>query len=185
MGSIILISMTDEELVKLVQSGDMGAYEQLVRRYQRKLWAFVVRISRDEHEAEDVVYEALLALYKNIDRVDINRRFSTYMFQIAKNLAISKLRQRKVVVNLDRLENELAEDEKVYEQVVQNERKSVVREAVLKLAKNYQKVIELYYFEDLDYATISQKLKLPLNTVRTNLRRARARLAGLLADTDL
>jgi RNA polymerase sigma-70 factor (ECF subfamily) len=166
---------TDEQLVTAIQQGDVFAFELLVRRYQKKLHIFVLHIVRDEATAHDVVQESFINLYKTIDRVDTKQKFSHYVFAIARNSALSALRARRKTVPLDDLASAY-EDEYLFEGLMQAERTHMVRSALGKLDTKYARLIKLYYFDDLSYEEMSKKLRLPLNTVRTHLRRAKLML---------
>jgi RNA polymerase sigma-70 factor (ECF subfamily) len=169
---------TDEQLVLAVQEGDVFAFEVLVGRYQKKLHSFVSRMVSDSQMAQDIVQEAYINLYKTIDRIDAKRSFSIYVFSIARNTAISYLRQKKKHISLDMIE--LAEEERLYEQLVTRETQQTVRRAVAKLEPKYRRVIRLYYFDDVSYEQIAKSLQLPVNTVRTYLFRAKKILRDLL-----
>lgn len=171
---------SDIELVREVQQGDLFAFETLVKRYQRGIVSFVYRIVHNFETAEEVGQDTFFKLYQTIERLDTSKRFSTYLFEIAKNTAISTLRKQHKEVRLDEMA-EIAEDESFYEALAQSEKERSVREAVAELEEKYRLVLRLYYFDDLSYEEISTRLKLPLNTVRTHLRRAREALKPLLA----
>lgn len=170
----------DEELVRSIQQGDVLAFEILVKRYQRRLFSFVFHIIYDVHAAEEVVQDALFSVYQSIDRVDVAKKFSSYLFTIAKNTAISYLRRQKQTVSLGEIEELASEEETLYEELIEAEKQHRVRQSLLALEEKYRRVISLYYFDDLSYEEISQKLKLPVNTVRTHLLRAKQQLKEVL-----
>ena len=171
---------TDEELIRQIQKGDVLAFEILVKRYQRRLFSFVFRVVYDAHAAEEVVQDALFGVYKTIDRVNTTKKFSSYLFTIAKNIAISYLRRRKQTVSLEAIEEQASEEETFYEGFVNAEQQHHLKEAINQLEKKYRDVVTLYYFDDLSYEEISRKLKLPVNTVRTHLFRAKGELRKVL-----
>lgn len=170
---------SDEDLVRDIQNGDIFAFEGLVKRYQQRLLAFCRRILNDEFLAEEVVQDSLFKIYTTIERIDTSRRFSVYVFEIAKNRAISVLRSQRKNVSLEDIVL-ASEDATFYEQIAQSEDTQKVRQAINKLNDNYRKVINLYYLQDLSYEEIQKVLKIPLNTVRTHLRRAREALRKVL-----
>ncbi len=170
---------TDLELILAIQEGDVLAFEVLVKRYQYGLLAFTNRIVHDHAVAQEVVQDAFLKVYKYIDRVDPARKFSTYLFEITKNTAISALRAKKYTVSLEKVV-EATEDGSFYEDFVRADEGVWVRRAVNKLEKKYKKVITLYYFGDLSYEEISKKLSLPINTIRTHISRAKIELKKIL-----
>jgi RNA polymerase sigma-70 factor, ECF subfamily len=176
---IVETMMSDRELIQEIQNGNILAYEQLVCRYQRGLYVFVLRRVGNEHEAQEIVQDALYKVYQTIDRIDVERKFSTYVFEIAKNLAISFLRVRKPKISLD-IVAQMNDDTSLYEAIAKKETRETVQKAVRQLPKNYRDVITLYYFRDLSYVEVGKSLGIPLNTVRTHLRRARKLLKQLL-----
>lgn len=167
--------MTDEELVSKIQEGDVTFFEDLVRRYQKRLYPFVKRIVFDPNIAEEIVSDAFFNVYKTIERVDTARKFSSYIFTIAKNCAFSRLRKKHKNVPLDE-EITISEDESFYEAMVRKDEENALKSAIDNLPEKFKLVIRLYYFDELSYEEIGERLKLPLNTVRTHLRRAKAEL---------
>lgn len=174
-----MLKYSDEELVRLVQSGEIFAFEQLVKRYQQKLLGFVYHMIYDEHAADDIVQESFINLYKTIDRVDSTKKFSAYVFSIARNTTISYIRKYKKEVPLDDI-LAFSEEETLYGQLVQAEQAHTIEKALKQIPEQYQKAIRLYYFEDLSYEEVGKKLGLPINTIRTHLRRGKELLRTLL-----
>lgn len=169
---------SDEAIIRKIRAGDIAAYEEIVRRYQRPFFVFIHHMVPDWAWCEDLVQETFIKIYKSIDRIDTSRKFSTYAFEIAKNTAISHIRGAKKVISLSKVDIEA--DESLYERMTREESRERVRKAILKLRKSYKDVVSFYYFEDLSYEEISKKLKLPINTVRTHLRRGRQVLKEIL-----
>lgn len=163
---------SDADLVRAIQNGDISSFETLVDRYQRGLTSFVIHFIPDAQTAQDVVQDAFVRVYKTIDRVDPSRKFSTYVFEIAKNAALSVLRAKKHTIPLESIV-ELSDDAIFFEQYLRNDQAQRVREAVNRLPSKYRQVIMLYYFDDVSYEGISTKLQVPINTVRTHLKRAK------------
>ncbi len=170
---------SDCDLVRAIQKGDILAYEVLVRRYERGLFSFVFRIVRDDGEAQEIVQDTLFAVYKTIDRINPEKKFSTYLFEIAKNRAISCLRSRKSNISLDTVQ-EAAVDADFFERVVQMDEAKRIKKALADLPKAYAEAIRLYYFHDLSYVEVGKTMHIPLNTVRTRLRRGRQMLKKAL-----
>ena len=170
---------SDESLVRGVAEGDISAFEQLVGRYQSKLLSFVTYMVRDSQAAQDIVQESFISLYKTIDHVDTSRKFSSYLFSIARNTAISYLRSRIRHAPLEEAESVASLD--VPEALVTGkEEKERIETALDAIDTKYKKVISLYYFEDLSYEEMSRLLRLPVNTIRTHLRRAKDALRTVL-----
>ncbi len=171
-------SSSDEQLVQEVQQGNIPAFEALVNKYQHKLISFVVSVVRDHHAAQDIVQETFIHLYKTIERVHTDQKFSSYLYAIARNQAISFLRKRKTHVDISQAEDIAGEDSpELYAQ--QRDEQDRVESALAQIDKKYRKVLTLYYYDNLSYEEISKVLHLPVNTIRTHLRRAKAALKSL------
>lgn len=170
----------DKKLITLVQNGNVLAFEKLIIRYQNHLINFVNKIVHNRKDAEEIVQDTFLKIYQTIDRVDPEKKFSSYLFTIAKNTAISHLRQKKFTLPLK--EDLLVHpSESHLESLAKSQDQQTIKNIINKLPSSYRSVINLYYFQDLSYEQISQKLLLPINTVRTHLRRAKEKLRYQLA----
>jgi RNA polymerase sigma-70 factor (ECF subfamily) len=88
---------TDRDLVARARSGDEAAFEQLVRRYQPRIYKLAVHLLRDRSEAEDVTQETFVRAFQALDRFDGRSEPFTWMYRIAVNLSLNLLRTRKVV----------------------------------------------------------------------------------------
>lgn len=173
-----MVIQKDTDLIVRIQEGDVSAYELLVKRYQRPLIVFAFRIAGDIHAAEEIAQDALFSVYQTMDRVDPSKKFSTYLFAIAKNTGISYLRKKKSHISLD--DREIAFDAMLYETVAQKDQAEGVRSALEKLPPKYRYILQLYYFKDLSYGDIAKSLQMPINTVRTHLKRAKEMLKKIL-----
>lgn len=169
----------DNELIEAVQSGDIAAFEVLVRRYQHRVYAQLLRLANDHELAQEVVQDTFFSVYRTIDRVDPARPLLPYLFTIARNGIISRLRRDKREVAIDE-ESAVTSDAEIYERVSQEERKATLQAALDRLEPRYRSVLQLYYYEDLSYEEISTRLRLPLNTIRTHIRRGREQLRRLI-----
>ena len=166
---------SDKELILEIRSGDILAFEELVKRYQIKLLYFVLRIINSETDAEEIVQDTFVKIYSKIERIDVSKKFSTYLFEIAKNAAFSQLRKKKREVALDKA-YALGEEDRSLENLIRSEDAVGLRKAVSKLSDQHRQVLELYYFKDFSYKQIATRLHMPINTIRTHLRRAKVAL---------
>ncbi len=171
--------MSDERLVEKIQEGEILLYEELVRRYQKGLFVFVMRIIHDAHAGNDIVQDTFIKTYRSISRVNTKKRFSTYIFEIAKNTALSEIRRKKKNVSLKEIAD-VALEESFIEELYRTDLISGVRHAVLTLPAKYRNVITLYYFREMSYEDIGKHLRIPVNTVRTHLKRAKEELRKLI-----
>lgn len=173
-------TISDEALVRDVQEGSISAFEALVGRYQKKLHSFVTYLVRDDISAQDIVQESFISLYKSIDRVDTTKKFSTYLFSLTRNHAISYLRGRKIHLPLEHAADIATRE--LPETVIEQQDESRRIEAALQdIDEKFSRVIRLYYFDNLSYEETGKALGIPVNTVRTHLRRAKTALRKALS----
>lgn len=172
---------TDEELIGEIKKGNILAFEEIVRRYQNKLFAYVSHIVYNRTDAEEIIQDTFLKVYNKIKSVDTGQKFSSYIFAIARNTAISYLRTRKKDISLEKVV--LAdEEEDIYENLADSENRRTVICALNKLSRIQSNALKEYYFNDLSYKEIARKLQTPINTVRTNLKRGRENLKRIMND---
>jgi RNA polymerase sigma-70 factor (ECF subfamily) len=181
------VNHLETRLAKLARNGDREAFETLVDLYQDKIYYFALRMLGNAQEAEDVVQETFLRVYTNLDRYDETHKFSTWIYRIANNLCIDRLRRRKPTLSLD-FEDEngdttgagyavlSSEEDRPEEQMILSELQTTVRDAIEKLPDKYKSVVVLRYLHDLSLQEIGEVLDLPVTTVKTRVHRAREAL---------
>lgn len=171
--------INDKELVIKVKAGDFLAYEELVKRYEFKLIRYIHNWTRDDGLAEEVVQDALFKLYKNINKVDEAQGFAGYLYKIARNELMSRFRKEKMVLPL--IEEYVGDNgEHLYEDIDRKDTQKKVKKALGEIKDKHRKILELYFFEELSYKRIGELLGVPLNTIKTNLRRAKAAMLNKL-----
>lgn len=179
------------KLVKKIRQGDREAFEEIVELYKNKIYQLGYRMLGNRLEAEDITQEAFLRVYSNISRYDHNHKFSTWIFRIATNLCIDRLRKRKMVYSLDQ-EVTGAEGLDFYSQipdqklknpedeVITIELQQQVQQAIDRLPVQYKSIMILRYLQDLSLQEISDIVDLPVTTVKTRVHRGREALKKLL-----
>ncbi|WP_332634306.1 RNA polymerase sigma factor SigW [Halalkalibacter flavus] len=175
-----------KRLIREVRKGDQQAFAEIVELYKDKVYQVAYRMVGNVHEAQDVAQEAFLRAYTNIDRFDVNRKFSTWLFRIATNVAIDRLRKKKPDFYLQdevkgseglTFESQLAADEERPEdQVVTIEMQEWIQHEINQLPLKYRTAIILKYMEDLSISEISDILDIPQSTVKTRVHRGREAL---------
>ncbi|WP_096186315.1 RNA polymerase sigma factor SigW [Evansella halocellulosilytica] len=182
-----------KKIVMEVKKGNQQAFEELVELYKDKVYQVAYRMLGNTHEAQDIAQEAFLRAYTNIDSYDINRKFSTWIFRIATNLAIDRIRKKKPDFHLEdqvagtedlTYYSQIATDEDLPEdQVVQLEMQEWIQHEVMMLPPKYRSAIILKYMQDLSLKEISEILNLPVATVKTRIHRGREALRKRLRDS--
>ena len=168
----------DEILLAHYKQGDAHAFRELVERYTGSLYNLAFRLLHDQMEAENVAQEAFLRVILSLDRVRLDLPFKPYLFRIAVNHCYDILRasRTRVTVDIDAAE-EIAQDApEILDYLEKQELSLRLHAAIESLPPHYRTVIILRYLNEFSYEEIAQTLNLPLNTVRTHLRRAKEQL---------
>ncbi|RLQ93248.1 RNA polymerase sigma factor SigW [Falsibacillus albus] len=172
--------------IKQVIKGDQNAFSEIVELYKDKVFQICFRILGNRHEAEDIAQEAFLRAYVNIESFNQKRKFSTWLFRIATNLCIDRIRKKKPDYYLDaevagteglNMYSQVAADVVMPEDELENlELRDIIQQEILKLPQKYRSVIVLKYIEELSLNEISEILDIPLGTVKTRIHRGREAL---------
>jgi len=183
--------LSDERLVELSLDGDEGAFGVLVRRYQRRLTAFLSQLVGDMELARELSQEAFVRAWSALERFNPKYRFSTWLFRIAHNLGIDQLRRRRLLTTpLYRTDSEGDEVEVVVPDLdkdplghLENRAlASELREVIDGLRPEYRELVLLRHFGGLSYQEIADFTKMPLGTVKNKLFRAHSVLRKALTD---
>lgn len=177
-----------------VLKGDKDAFEEIVTLFQHRLYHVCYRMLGSREEAEDIAQEAFVRAYINIQTYDQKRKFSTWIFRIATNLCIDRLRKKKPDYYLDAtvrgtegltMYSQIRAPEDLPEEEVEKlETQERVQHEINKLSERYRTVIILRYLEELPLQEISDILGLPLGTVKTRVHRGRAALKKQMSSSQ-
>ncbi|MBP6004399.1 MAG: sigma-70 family RNA polymerase sigma factor [Pyrinomonadaceae bacterium] len=184
------VKLSDHELIEATKAGDQDAYAEIVTRYRNPITNFLYRFLNDYEEAVDLAQETFVRVYFAIDRYHTQFAFSTYIYRIATNLAISEIRRRKrrKLMSLTGLfqseEDSEVEfqpaDERILqdEELVEDERSRTIARAIAALPEKYRVPIILRDVEGKSYDEVAEIMGLGLGTTKSRISRAR----GLLKD---
>lgn len=177
----------DEEVMLNYQRGEPQAMDELLRRYKNPIYHFAFRLTGNAFEAQDIAQEVFLRLHQHKDAYRPTGKFSTWIFSIAHNLCISRLRKKKWTVIWPRKEDnpdELREFESPnpspHDEAVKDEVSEVVKKCIQSLPFLQKEALILREYEKLDYDGIARILKKSLGTVKTLIHRARLNLKDKL-----
>lgn len=167
-----------------IQGGDKQAFAEVVTRYQRPLFGFLGRMGLSRGQAEDLAQETFLRAWRNLGKFDPDRgEFSTWLFTIAKNLAMNELSSathgREVAVDEDHPELPCARPQPC-EALALEQRRESLRAALRKLPPAERCTVALAYIQDLELAQIAQIEGCTTGAVKTRLHRAKRKLYHLL-----
>ena len=173
----------EQEIIKRAQQGDDDAFEQLVIRYTPSLFRVVNRMTGDSSESEAIVQESFLRVWRALPRYKINKPLFPFLVTIATNLYRDQWRKNRHIDfgGFEPLEESVANNELYPEEMIeQAEILQTLAHAVEELPPQYRTVIALRYDAGLKYQEIAEALGIPVNTVRTHLRRAKIILRNVL-----
>jgi RNA polymerase sigma-70 factor (ECF subfamily) len=186
-----LTPLRERQLIENARGGCAESARRLVLTHQDRLHAFVWRIVRNRHEAEEICQDAFLRAFQSLDSFDSSYRFSTWLFTIGYRLCLNALRRRKEYtgeVDLDTVARRRATEEPatVGDQVANSHEarrlKQTIWESVERLTPAQRATVLLFYREVLSCQEIGQILGIPAATVKSHLHRARSRLKELLSE---
>jgi RNA polymerase sigma-70 factor, ECF subfamily len=172
---------TDRDLVARAIAGTDSGFEELVKRYQRPISAYVYRMVGDYEAALDLTQEIFIKVYGSLDRYRPEFKFSTWIYKIAHNSAVDHLRRNTTreqsLINGtdgDHFELPLESTRPTPEEESERKERRIEIEAVIRtLPENYRELIVLRHSQDLTYEEIVEVTGLPLGTVKNRLFRAR------------
>jgi RNA polymerase sigma-70 factor (ECF subfamily) len=184
------LAAADAELVVRALTGREDGFEELVRRYQRPIVAYVYRMVGDYDAALDLAQEVFIRVYNSLGRYRAEFKFSTWIYRIAHNAAIDHLRR----VGASRTEEMTVEGEggnsfekplaskapSPEQETERGERRAEIEEVVGQLPHAYRELIVLRHSHDLSYDEIAEVTGLPLGTVKNRIFRAREAMRELL-----
>ncbi|MGI8669453.1 MAG: RNA polymerase sigma factor [Aridibacter sp.] len=178
-------TLSDHELIEATKNGDKDAFAEIVKRYQNPLTNYTYRMLNDYEEAVDLAQESFVRVYFAIERYHSDYAFSTYIYRIATNLAISEIRKRKrrKVFSLTGLFQAEGNEEQVFQPVdekplpeddlINDEQKEVIGKAIAALPEKYRAAIVLREVEGKTYDEVAEILGLGLGTTKSRISRGR------------
>lgn len=180
---IAVAAESDAKLVAKHLAGDPHAFAELVKRYSGAVYNVAFRFTNNAGEAEHVAQETFLRAWRSLPRLDAQRPLKPYLLKIAVNLCHDWAARALVQpVPWDEQAAELYVDDTAdpFQNLSDMELRARVRTQLDQLPPLYRAVLTLRYSEELSYEEMAVALDLPLNTVRTHLHRAKAKLRALL-----
>jgi RNA polymerase sigma-70 factor, ECF subfamily len=173
----MFIDLSDEQLVELAVSTDQEAFGEIVKRWERKIFALCFGMLAREDEARDAAQETFIAAYRNLSRFRGEAKVSSWLHRIAVNQCLTTKRRTKTRSE-DFLDDDKHEEERFFvapertspsRTTEAKERLTLVRQAVTSLPSELREVIVMKEFEDMTFQEISDTLEVPLSTVKSRV----------------
>jgi RNA polymerase sigma-70 factor (ECF subfamily) len=182
----------DQSVLESAQMGDIEAFSEIVEAFGDQLYTLSFRFLSNASEAQDAVQETFLRVYTHLPRYDKRFKFTTWLYRIATNVCIDRLRKRKLENSLDADHWEDSEaNSDLYDRLpsttptpeellMRSETCNEVQRALSDLSPSHQTVLILRYIQELSLQEISDILHIPITTVKTRIHRGREALKQLL-----
>jgi RNA polymerase sigma-70 factor (ECF subfamily) len=180
--------LSDHALIEATKQGDETAFAEIVSRYRNPITNYLYRLLNDYEEAVDLAQETFVRVYFAAERYHTGYAFSTYLYRIATNLAISEMRRRKrrKLLSLTGLFQPEGEAETQFDpadenplpdaNLLENEQKQVIARAIAAMPEKYRLPIVLRDIEGKSYEEVAEILNLGLGTTKSRISRARGLL---------
>jgi RNA polymerase sigma-70 factor, ECF subfamily len=171
----------DSEIVRQIQSGDAAAFDELMRRYKRPVVNFIFRMLGNAQDADDVAQDVFVRVYQNLDTYRPETKFSTWLFALARNAAIDRIRWRSRH-RTESIESapELIASSGTAEEVNTREIGDQIAAAIAKLPEDQKTAIVLCEFHGMSYAEIAGVMRCSEKSVESRLYRAKQTLRAAL-----
>jgi RNA polymerase sigma-70 factor (ECF subfamily) len=181
-------------IIRSVLSGDSSQFALLWQKYNKQIFANVLKLVRSIDDADDIVQDTFLKAFNALHSYNQTFPFPAWLYKIASNTCIDYFRRKRIrpisIENINREGGDIYDiipDKSIPidDNIINNETKEELLKAVEKLPLRYKQCIQLRHFEELSYEEISLKMNLPLGTVKITLFRARKMLLNMLSNKDL
>ena len=170
----------DRETIRKTLKGDQRAFERIVLKYQRMLYAVVIRIVRSHDDTDDILQECFLRAYRHLAEFDLSRPLYPWLRQIAANQAISLLRRQARLQPVENPDIFPSTENETSRYAERDEFDQALQRAIDTLPVEQRTVLLLRVHENMSYQELSQTLGIEIGTVMSRLARARAKLRNLM-----
>lgn len=179
------IVATDARLVELASEGDQRAFEYLFTRYRDALVHLFEQRLGNKTMAGDLLQETFIKVYLHLNNYSSNYTFGQWIYTIARNTLVDHLRRRADDISIDeKFRAPAATTPTPEESVIINQRKAHFEASLDELSDDYRQIIEMRFLDEYSYEEIADKLGKPINTVKTQIRRAKAAVCKMILDKE-
>lgn len=182
---------SDEDIILALRSkeGDHEAFSRLVSKYGRDMLQYVRKFGTNAEDAEDICQESYRKAYMSLSSFNPEYSFRTWLFSIALHSAIDHFRRKSRLntVKINSTDDNIPDNTTIAEEspedtMIDEQSYNLFIKTIEELPEKYRKIAELRLLQDYSYEEISKTLNIPLNTVRTRIRRAKERIGKLLKE---
>lgn len=181
-----LRQFSDEDCVAFLKAGNSSAFPELMRRYQNRIYTYVLRMISCPDDAMDICQTTFISAYRNLEKWQPNALFRTWLFRIASNSAIDYLRRNKLYtqVPIESLNHTLIDAMDPERQYMSSARCTTMIKLIQQIPPVFRQALLLRELEGMSYADIAQALDISEGTVKSRIARARYGLVSGLDQID-
>ena len=177
----------EKELIERCKKGDIDAFDQLIRSYEKRVYNFAYHMAQNQAQAEDVMQEAFIRVFNSIHTFRGEANFSTWLFKIVTNVFLDERKRAKsrqtvpldefIELEEDTVTRQIEDTGPTPDVVVQTrERDQLLKDAIQTLPEYQRAMVVFYHFQGKSYEEIADIMNLPIGTVKSRLNRARLAL---------
>lgn len=174
----------DQILINQIIEGDTHAFSVLVDRYKGLVYTVALRMLKHKEEAEEVAQDTFVKMYKSLNRFKGDSKFSTWLYRIAYNSCLDRIKKNKKHFNEVEINEFTAHQVKTLDNALDlmqdKEQAETIQRCIAKLPSEDSFLLTLYYFEDLSLGDISEIMGITANSIKVKLFRCRKKLASIL-----
>ena len=178
------MTTNDQHYINLILDGDTTAFSVLVNRYKDLVYTLTMRMLKNREEAEEVAQDSFIKAYKSLNRFKGDSKFSTWIYKIAYNTSLDRLKKNKKHYNdvpIDEFtEHQVKTIDNALDNLESKEQTKAIQDCITLLPSEDGFLLTLYYFDEMSLEEISQTVGLTSNNVKVKIFRARKKLATIL-----
>jgi RNA polymerase sigma factor (sigma-70 family) len=180
------MTTNDQHYINLILNGDASAFSILVDRYKDLVFSLTIKMLKNREEAEEVSQDTFIKVYKSLPKFKGDSKFSTWIYKIAYNSCLDRLKKNKKFYNnvpIDEFtEHQVKTIDNALENLETKEREQAIQDCIALLPSEDGFLLTLYYFEEQSLDEISKVMDLTPNNVKVKLFRSRKKLATILKE---
>jgi RNA polymerase sigma-70 factor (ECF subfamily) len=178
------MTINDQHYIDLIKKGDTNAFAKLVDRYKDLVYTLTLRMLKNREEAEEVSQDTFIKVYKSINKYKGESKFSTWIYRIAYNSSLDRLKKNRKYFNnvaIDEFtEHQVKTIDNALSKLEDEERNHAIQKCIALLSSDDAFLLTLYYFEGQNLDEISKVIGLTINNVKVKLFRSRKKLATIM-----
>lgn len=180
------MTTNDQHYINLILNGDASAFSILVDRYKDLVFSLTIKMLKNREEAEEVSQDTFIKVYKSLPKFKGDSKFSTWIYKIAYNSCLDRLKKNKKFYNNVTIDEFTEHQVKTIDNALENletkEREQAIQDCIALLPSEDGFLLTLYYFEEQSLDEISKVMDLTPNNVKVKLFRSRKKLATILKE---